>query len=46
MQALRYDILSDQVMPVELHLEGYAGIVFQHELDHLDGILYTTKIIS
>lgn len=44
MQALRYDILSDQVMPVELHLEGYAGIVFQHELDHLDGILYTTKL--
>lgn len=46
MEALRYDIPSDQVIPVELHLEGYVGIVFQHELDHLDGILYTTKLFS
>lgn len=44
MKAHRYDIPSDQVMEVELHLDGYVGIVFQHELDHLDGILFTTKL--
>ncbi len=44
MEAYRYDIPSDDVMKVELHLEGYVGIVFQHELDHLDGILFTTKL--
>jgi peptide deformylase len=25
-------------------LVGYPAIVFQHEYDHLDGILYTSKM--
>ena len=28
----------------KLTLEGYPAIVFQHENDHLDGILYTSKM--
>jgi peptide deformylase len=42
--AHRYIKELDEVIPVTLHLSGYIGIVFQHELDHLNGILYTQKL--
>lgn len=29
---------------VELRLKGFAAIVFQHEIDHLDGILFYERI--
>ncbi len=44
LEALSYDIESDQLIPVKLELNGYVGIVFQHELDHLNGILYVSKL--
>lgn len=28
------------------HVEGYTAIIFQHECDHLDGIVYTDKADS
>lgn len=37
-----YDALSGQ--NVRLKLVGYPAIVFQHEYDHLDGILYYDRI--
>ncbi len=43
-EALSYDIPSGELIPIELYLEGYVGIVFQHEFDHLNGIMYTTKL--
>lgn len=30
--------------PVTLRLRGYIAIVFQHELDHLDGIMFYDRI--
>lgn len=33
-----------EVKPLNLQLFGYAAIVFQHELDHLDGIMFTSKV--
>jgi len=45
-EGLAYDIQSDQLIPVELHLEGYVGIVFQHEYDHINGIMYTSKLFK
>ena len=45
-EALSYDLASGQVIPVELTLEGYVGIVFQHEFDHINGIMFTTKLFS
>jgi len=30
--------------PVTLRLKGYIAIVFQHEIDHLNGILFTERI--
>jgi peptide deformylase len=32
--------------PVELRGEGFLAIAVSHELDHLDGILYTDKMIE
>lgn len=43
-KALNYDIHNDTLSPIELHLEGYVGIVFQHEFDHINGIMFTTKL--
>lgn len=43
-EALSYDIEKDELIPVELKLSGYIGIVFQHEFDHINGVLYVTKL--
>lgn len=37
-----YDVLTDK--NVKLRLVGYPAICFQHEYDHLDGVLYIDKI--
>jgi peptide deformylase len=44
LEALRYINETDTLSPITLHLNGYIGIVFQHEFDHLNGILYTQKL--
>lgn len=31
---------------IKLNLEGWLARIFQHEIDHLDGILYTDRLIS
>lgn len=28
------------------HIEGYAAIIFQHETDHLDGVLYIDRAVE
>jgi len=38
--------LNENGEAVELVLEGFLSVVFHHELDHLDGILYTDKAIK
>lgn len=43
-KAHRYDPYADIVVPVEINLDGYIGIVFQHEYDHLDGVLFIDKL--
>ena len=37
-----YDVVSDKEVTLKLH--GYPAIVFQHEYDHLDGVLYYERI--
>lgn len=39
-----YNFETNKIKTVTLKLEGYPAIVFQHEYDHLDGILYTDKL--
>ena len=36
--------LNEKGRSVRLKVEGYLARVFQHEIDHLDGILYTDKL--
>lgn len=36
--------MNEQGHPVRYKAEGYLARVFQHELDHLDGILYTDRL--
>lgn len=43
-EGLRYDPYADIVVPIELELSGYEAIVFQHEYDHIEGILFTEKL--
>jgi peptide deformylase len=42
-QGLFYDLVSRTLTPVKMRLDGYAAIVFQHEFDHLNGVLFTSK---
>ena len=38
------DFATNKLKNVKMTLFGYPAIVFQHEYDHLDGILYTDKM--
>ena len=38
------DFNTNKIKNVKLKLEGYPAIVFQHEYDHLDGIMYVDKM--
>jgi peptide deformylase len=39
-----YDFEKNELLEViDMELSGYIAIVFQHEYDHLDGILFTSK---
>lgn len=44
LKAHRFDPYANIVVPIELELNGYEGIVFQHEYDHLEGVLFTEKM--
>lgn len=41
-----YDFVSNKIKTVTLKLSGYPAIVFQHEYDHLDGIMYIDKLFN
>jgi peptide deformylase len=28
------------------HIEGFTAVIFQHEIDHLDGVLFIDKMLS
>jgi len=32
--------------PVRIKATGHLAVVFQHEIDHLDGILYTDRVVD
>ncbi|MCK9493490.1 MAG: peptide deformylase [Acholeplasmataceae bacterium] len=45
-RAYIYDPKSGDFKIKEMTLKDYPAIVFQHEYDHLDGILYPTKLFA
>lgn len=40
-----YDSEKDTLKEVTLNFKGYLSIVFLHELDHLNGILFPVKVV-
>lgn len=43
-RAQLYKPESDELLPVEIRVSGFVAIVLQHEIDHLNGILFPTII--
>src|SRR5450755_1322348 len=43
-QQLRYRGVDQQGRPIERQVDGFHARVVQHEVDHLDGILYPMRI--
>ncbi|HEY8405719.1 MAG TPA: peptide deformylase [Acholeplasma sp.] len=39
-----FDFETETAKPIELTLQGYPSIVFQHEFDHLNGVMFTSKL--
>jgi len=35
--------LNRQGKPIKVKAEGWLARIFQHEIDHLDGIIYTDR---
>lgn len=43
---IRYRGFDQYGTPVEREADGFHAVVFQHEYDHLDGILYPDRIVE
>ncbi len=41
---VRVEALNEHGEPTELTLEGFPAIVFQHEMDHLEGITFIDRL--
>ena len=41
---VRVDYLDEAAKPARIVAEGFLSTVFQHELDHLDGVLYVDRL--
>lgn len=45
-RAVQISYLTPAGEPMTERVEGYTAIIFQHECDHLDGVLYTDRADS
>lgn len=45
-QHISVDYLDREGLPQRIEVKGFIATVIQHELDHLDGILYIDKLTS
>ena len=43
-QHVRIEYTNQEGEPASINLEGFWATVFQHEFDHLDGVLYIDRI--
>jgi peptide deformylase len=43
---IKYTGFDQFGMRIEREAEGFHAVVFQHEYDHLDGILYTDRLVD
>lgn len=37
---------TDELRKIEIRIGGYVGVVLQHEIDHLNGVLFTERIVE
>lgn len=37
---------DDTLKKIELKVSGFVSVVIQHEIDHLNGVLFTTKVVD
>ena len=44
-EEIRLDFYNENQYKSEI-IKGFEAIVYQHEIDHLDGILFTDKVIN
>lgn len=45
-RGIRYRGFDPYGKPIEREADGFHAVVFQHEYDHLDGILYPDRIVE
>ena len=45
-RAHHFDVETDELKKVEIRVSGYVAIVLQHEMDHLNGILFVDKLVE
>jgi peptide deformylase len=43
---VKVEALNQFLEPVQIEVQDFLARVFQHEYDHLDGILYTDRLKS
>ena len=43
---VKVEAIDDNGNPVKLNTGGFLARVIQHEVDHLDGILFTSKVVG
>lgn len=46
LKTVLYDIPNDSYRHVRMKLKGYVAIVFQHELDHLNGVMFFDRVVE
>jgi len=44
LKAVQYLPETDETRTIQLRLSGYVGVVIQHEIDHLNGVLFVDKL--
>jgi peptide deformylase len=45
-RAHQFNPETGEVREIELRVGGYVGVVLQHEIDHLNGVLFTEKVFE
>ena len=45
-QQIRVRYIDEDGEPREEEIAGFTAVIFQHELDHLDGILYVDRLAA
>lgn len=41
---IEYDMISESTETVRDTINGFTAVIFQHEIDHLDGVLYIDRL--